>query len=357
MSWRAEPVVDIESWVLQYAVRRYGVKFPTNELSMAWMNLLYGAYQHHGGGFLKAQVDRAPDFSMGYDSDISATNITAAWYYLMNEVLSEILDLSVQPLQYDIVDIGRQMLVNLFVDLHAMYDAYYNAYVETMVNTSAQLTLIQSSMFSLFDDLDALLGANTNFLLGHWIADARASVPETSPAEAADNAEFNARNQITMWGPHQEVEDYASKEWSGLVSDYYKQRWTLFTDLVNEAVRNGETFNRDLYEEERFTLESKFSYTIKSYPTVPKGDLFNIATNVMKKYLNPPGSYYVMGDTDAPDSNILPSPTWTQNIAQLQFMCNIIPECVAFNNVGQLKSSVNTTVNIEGVNLFVKQPS
>merc|ERR1712129_457982 len=39
---------------------------------------------------------------------------------------------------------------------------------------------------------------------------------------------MNARNLITRWGPNAEISEYASREWSGLLSNYYKMRWQLF---------------------------------------------------------------------------------------------------------------------------------
>ena len=356
MSWRAEPVTDVQAWVFAYAVRRYNAPYLLYELNATWTNLLYGAYQYHWSWTIKSMVERAPDFSMFYYSDLNATKIAAAWNNLSSGVLSGDLELSVQPLQYDLVDFGRQMLVNLFVDIHAMYTATYNRYTQEKVNTSVQLGLISSAMLALCDDLDTLLGTNKNFLLGHWIADARASVPSTSPAEAVNNAEFNARNQITMWGPHQEIEDYASKEWAGLVKDYHKERWALFTSLVNEAVQEGKTFDRDDYESKRFSLEQKFSYTIKSYPTIPTGDLLEITKYLVSRYLEPSGFYTIYKDTDVAGNDILGSSTWTKDVGQLEFLCNLIPDCAGFNTMGHLKSSVGSKEHSDGVDLFVKTP-
>lgn len=353
MSWRSEPP-DVPSWVLQYSVRRYGAKAEMTELSVAWMNLLYGAYRYHWNGLLRSMVEKAPDFSMGYYSELSATNITAGWHALSSAALSGDLDLSVQPLQYDIVDIGRQVLINLFVDLHAMYNASYYQFVEQKINTSSQLELISTAMLTLINDIDTLLGSNTNFLLGHWIADARASIPNTSPSEAKDNAELNARNQVTMWGPHQEIEDYAGKEWAGLVKDYHMERWALFTSLVNQAVKEGKTFDRDDYETKRFTLEQKFTYTIKAYPTTPKGDLSIIIKDIQSRYLDPVSSYTEYPNTDVTGNDITASPMWTTDIGQLKFLCNVIPNCAGFNSLGHLKSSVSMSSSKEGVDLYMK---
>ena len=355
MGWRSEPVTDLEGWVLQYAARRYNAKNLTSGLTTAWTNLLHGAYQYHSSSRIKAMIDKAPTFSMPYYSEQSATNIAVAWGALLNDAVNGNLDRSVQPLQYDIVDFGRQVLVNLFVDLHAMYNASYFQYVEKGVNTSVQLEGISTAMIDLIYGVDLLLGTNTNFLLGHWIADARASVPSTSPPEAVDNAEFNARNQITMWGPHQEVEDYASKEWSGLVNDYYAERWSLFTTLVNQAVREGKTFDNDDYESKRFILEQKFSYTIKSYPTTPRGNAVDYAFFYWGLYVFSDAFQYISyEDTDIPGFDILPYPTWTRDIGQLKYLCNSHPDCIGFNDKGQLKSSLKGLMYTEGTTFYEK---
>ena len=59
--------------------------------------------------------------------------------------------------------------------------------------------------------------------------------------------EFNARNQVTMWGPNLQVknthggtgpgnpQDYAGKTWSGLFGTYYKPRQQLFMDMLQDA--------------------------------------------------------------------------------------------------------------------------
>ena len=41
-------------------------------------------------------------------------------------------------------------------------------------------------------------------------------------AEEKNLMEFNARNLVTLWGPRGEIADYASKQWSGLIADYYR---------------------------------------------------------------------------------------------------------------------------------------
>ena len=57
-------------------------------------------------------------------------------------------------------------------------------------------------MSSLLADMDKLLSANNRFLLGHWLADAKSWATDNAESKLL---EYNARNQITLWGPDGEV--------------------------------------------------------------------------------------------------------------------------------------------------------
>jgi hypothetical protein len=80
------------------------------------------------------------------------------------------------------------------------------------VSTRAVQALAQGMLHCLHQ-LDEFLGTSPHFLLGKWLADARASA--TSESEKA-LWEFGARNQLMMWGPQPQVgpnPDYACKDW------------------------------------------------------------------------------------------------------------------------------------------------
>ena len=104
-------------------------------------------------------------------------------------------------------------------------------------------------MISLLTDLDTLLTSSNipHFSLSAWIASARAWAPSQSSnttaaaqpsttSSIADFYEYNARNQITLWGPDGEISDYASKQWGGLISSYYVPRWQMFVDSTLNAL-------------------------------------------------------------------------------------------------------------------------
>ena len=57
-------------------------------------------------------------------------------------------------------------------------------------------------LVDLLGDLDQLLGTCEQFLLGRMLADA---IAHGKTAADRQLFEFNARNQITLWGPHANV--------------------------------------------------------------------------------------------------------------------------------------------------------
>ena len=58
----------------------------------------------------------------------------------------------------------------------------------------------------LLKDLDIILQTNKNFMLGPWLESAK-NLATTFDEKV--NYEFNARNQITLWGPDGQILDYA----------------------------------------------------------------------------------------------------------------------------------------------------
>jgi hypothetical protein len=91
------------------------------------------------------------------------------------------------------------------------------SYAVSGVNSSARATATTNALLGLIQDVDTLLGADVNFLLGQWLASA-ASYANTS--EEIAGLYFNARNQITLWGPDGQINDYAAKVWLCVVGCY-----------------------------------------------------------------------------------------------------------------------------------------
>jgi alpha-N-acetylglucosaminidase len=91
---------------------------------------------------------------------------------------------------------------------------------------------------SLMLDLDALLDTEPQYRMSGWISDAR------RVSAAADQMESNARLQVTVWGGP-DLADYAAKEWSGLVGDFYRNRWDRFFDAVGKPGYADDVFRKN----------------------------------------------------------------------------------------------------------------
>ena len=131
--------------------------------------------------------------------------------------------------QHDIVDVTRQVMDNAFIPI-------YSDLVETYNNSrSTQGSFAQKgeTLIQLLTDLDSILLTNRNFRLSTWLDSAQAWAHGNKTEEAY--LEYNARNQITLWGPNGEISDYASKQWGGLVSSYYVPRWRMFIEYLKST--------------------------------------------------------------------------------------------------------------------------
>lgn len=142
---------------------------------------------------------------------------------------------------FDLVNVGRQVLGNHFAELR---DGFTAAYERRDVGAMRER---KAAMLTLLDDLDGLLACHPTFSLGRWIDAARAI--GTSEAES-DYYEQNARNILTTWGDRdQSLNDYANRAWAGLVATYYKPRWELFCDAAIGAVESGGGFDEAAFSE------------------------------------------------------------------------------------------------------------
>ena len=193
--WRSAPPEPL-GWLQQYAVRRYGGQSALMEQATA---LLYAsAYQN-----FEIDVSIIEDFpgSSSGSRHTNATGILAALrLYIGAFAAGGQLNASSGPASYDLTDLTRQVLCNLFQDLYAVWVNRRGA-----PNASvAALRPIADALLGIIADIDATNAGDKNFLLGTWLADAAAWGFNASQVA---NRLFNARNQITLWGPNGEIND------------------------------------------------------------------------------------------------------------------------------------------------------
>jgi len=178
--------------------------------------------------------------------------------------------------EYDVVNIGRQVLGNYFGKLRDEFAETYSR---------KQLPLLKqkgAEMKQLLRDVNTLLSTQSSFLLGKWIEDARSLGID----EASKNYyEENARTIVSTWGDKdQSLNDYANRTWGGLVSGYYAPRWEMFIDEVIRSVSNKQPFNADAFHQRVTQFEIDWVKSHERYPSEPVGNAVEIATLLMNKY-------------------------------------------------------------------------
>lgn len=251
MAWRKEPVDDLDQWLEYYATCRYGKN--DSNLSEAWKLLrrsVYNAtsaYINHGTYIMVSRPSLKRNPEVWYDP----ADVQAALKYFEKAAEDPVLQKQ-ETFRFDFIDVGRQALQLAFaVQFVNLREAFKQKDIDQMSNLS-------NSMINILDKLEELLATDSHFRLDTWTSSAKswASTPEEELQMV-----YNAKNQITLWGPTGQILDYANKQWSGVVSGYYKPRWELFFNTILNSIIRGKPFRQnDFNEKVLWFVEEPFTH-------------------------------------------------------------------------------------------------
>jgi alpha-N-acetylglucosaminidase len=281
ISWRGAPK-DINEWIQNYIHARYGRR--NSASTVAWQILLKNIYSYeHVQCPVNSVIAAAPMISekirgrawssphVRYDNK----NMLLAWEYMLKA--SEALG-DVDTYRYDLADVARQVLCNLSRPVYNAMIAAYRNKNRTELNRHAEILL------GLITDLDALTATRREWLMGRWVKDARSWGDNEEEKRYLDHC---ARVLLTTWvdNPNSSLKDYANREWSGLLREYYLSRWQLFVNTLNESMNTGKEpdWNKS-FKKIRGDLELRWITSQSELPSVPQGDTVNIAQNLFNKY-------------------------------------------------------------------------
>jgi len=289
--WRDQPIAPRE-WLRDYVQRRYGEAIgKTDEVQNAWAileSVVYCAPTHNVSYIESVPCIRDLTPKSLYRVDpmgkpVSNGGVTGtladlwtAWRYLLSDKVASLGAGKVDPFNHDVVDLGTNVLTNEFtIRLHYFYAAIKDKDLAAVKERG-------NEMLTLIQDMEKLLATDNYYLLGKWIADAR-SLAGSDKTEA-DLYEFNARNQLTLWGPDGNINDYAAKSWSGLYGDYYYGRWSMFVQDVIAAVSAGKDFDQGAYNAKCIVYEKDWQNSKTVYPSKGTGNTLEVALELAKKY-------------------------------------------------------------------------
>jgi len=267
LPWRKAPE-SLDHWFRNWAWHRYGGSAPDPHAVAAWHILQQTAYHLPANWDSKYQTgffELAPSLSAHtLPLDYDPTKIDQALAQLL-QVAPSLRHSSAY--RYDLTDLARQALAVrsrvLLPRIKAAFDA----------GDKVEFDRLTERWLYLMKELDAVLGTNRQFMLGPWLANAKAYAH--TPREWA-RINYDARSLITIWGKPN-IADYARREWQGLVGDYYYSRWKLYFSTLDKALRTKSQPKKiDWY-----AYGSKWAHAQNAYPVEPHGDIHALAKHVL----------------------------------------------------------------------------
>ena len=289
-TWQPEPIdpatsrreaapIDPQTWLRSYIRNRYGNTSP--DLEKAWDILRHTVYN---GKVIRDGAESIITGRPTFDSTTVWTrtqlnynpgDLLPAWDLLVktaSQYQTQTASRPTEGFRFDLVDLTRQVLANYASVLQKRWVQSYNT--RNTVAFHGQTT----DFLALIDDLDALLATNKDFLLGPWLADARNK--GITPEEKA-LYERNARDLITLWGDaNSPLHEYANRQWSGLLKDFYKPRWEQFFTFLNA----NPTPDLAAFDSTIRGWEWAWVNEQKAYPTTPTGNPIAAVQQLYKKY-------------------------------------------------------------------------
>ncbi len=278
--WRDTPQ-DTDEFMSRYLRNRYGRDYRLTE--EAWAELDRSVFEYSiSGGMISSTVTSRPFIGeqpwrlSERHTEKYVKPLGSAWRKMMEAALSSDDLCAHDGFRYDIVDITRQVLTEYADVIQAGAARAFAAGDAAGFETAA------AAYLELLDDLDRLLETRREFLLGRWLAYARAYGDN---AEEADLYEHNARDLITLWGDRDcGIHDYAYRHWAGLVGDFYRARWAELFSAAGRALKEGTPFDAGAFEEMIKDREWEWTLRTGSFATEPSGDEVAVCRELYEKY-------------------------------------------------------------------------
>ena len=172
-------------------------------------------------------------------------DLLAVWDYLMEQD-----QVTTDAMTIDLVWVGRQLLGDLFLVEKQAFDKAFSQRDKQAFYESSNL------LIELLSDLDDINSHHPHATLSQWLKQAR-DLGKT--AAVKDYYEMNARRLITTWGGH--LNDYACRNWSGLMWDYYAKRWDFYIREATVEIISGKDFDNEAFRAAANKFQEKWVTT------------------------------------------------------------------------------------------------
>ncbi|KAK8445880.1 hypothetical protein SEVIR_9G402300v4 [Setaria viridis] len=303
--------VEVEDWLKTYSNRRYGQA--NAEIEKAWRYLYHTIYNCTDGiaDHNKDYIVEFPDISPSsfstqlskrrgmsissnhrrfFLSEVSGSLPHPHLWYSTKEAIKA-LELFLNAgndfsksltYRYDLVDLTRQCLSKLANEVYLDAMRSYQKKDSNGLNSHARKFL------EIIADIDTLLAADDNFLLGPWLESAKSLAMTESERK---QYEWNARTQVTMWYDNTETEqsklhDYANKFWSGLLKSYYLPRASKYFAYLTRSLQENRSFQLEEWRKDWISYSNEWQSGKELYAVKATGDALAIARSLYRKYFS-----------------------------------------------------------------------
>jgi len=265
---------DDKAWVDRLADRHMGKEDETAR--EVWQDLVDKVYKTTSTSGQTTLLCGRPTFKGHWNwgciywVDYDVDDLAKAWKKLLET------DSDRDTYRFDVVNMGTQVLGNLAPGIREEFTAAWEAWDKEKAKA------LSEKFMGLIDDIDLLASCEPQLCFQKWEDDAAKFA--SSPEEEAYYRE-NARRIVTTWGTGDGIRDYASRQWSGLVSTYCKGRWNLFFTRALEALDADSPMEMDDFNaecakwEEDWVLENH-EYSRNDTPS----DYKALCLNLIEKY-------------------------------------------------------------------------
>ena len=298
-AFRSAPVQNITDWAIRRAHRRYGLMGSYNsDVAAAWSALVSSVYSVDLTVHDNTGVGLLPGIDLTHFAPDMRTPLPplcqtwSAWGSML--AAAPAISQSLATFRYDLVDVSRELLAQLSTPLSVNFSRAFTA-------NTLDATLLQATggpYIELLQDMDALLATEPAFMLGPWLQDAMAWGQNASDCNGTvlgdmpceNFMSWNARSQITTWYPfvpgsdNTRDQDYARKQWSGLINDYYAVRAQLVLSQALTDAAAGRPLNTSAVKEAEATLAYEWTSSMNPYPLEPAPGYVQLSSQLLQKY-------------------------------------------------------------------------
>jgi alpha-N-acetylglucosaminidase len=269
--------LNVSAWIKNEARSRAGIADANFEAAWDVLHnkvLVDNTTAIHGHGVIFQESNpslRGDSSRLSAKVDYDNKDLVRAWQLLLQANPDT---QKTSAYQRDLVDTTRQALGNLALNLREQMA------VASDKKDAVAFAVASEKFMTLGSELDQFLGTRSEFMLGKWIGDARSWAGNSD-----DPAYFekDARSLITIWGGH--LNDYAGRQWNGLLRDYYLPRWQLLIDAKLAELKGAKPVDRKTLEKSWRAHDLKFATTAGgNYAAQPHGDYFAMSQSLFAKY-------------------------------------------------------------------------